>query len=215
MLSKRCLFFGPHEVLFDCCSGVGSEAHGLPVHHLPNQTSVSLRHLPPNQEYRFWNASFPKVWQFGFYANRVYFYSQRDLSHARDSLNAFSGVLSGLSQSKGIQFMHGLPREDALKALLWYPEHDSTRLPGFPSWTWAGWTGLKYYDRIYQAMIEMTHTNDIPDTTPCLHGTIAEFTLPPLDSNDHQVRIVSQVRLFDLRSVDPSKKGSSYNLFNC
>ena len=214
MLSTRCIFFGPHEVLFDCCSGVGSETLGLPVHSLPNQTSVSLKHLPRYQEYRFWNKSFPKDWGFGFYADNVWFYSQRDLSHARDSLNAFTGVLSALSQSTGMLFMHGLPRKDFLKALLWYPIFSSSRLPGFPSWTWAGWTGPRAYDSVYHTLIENIHTNDGADTTPSLHGTVAEVTIPPLGSDDHQIRIASQVRLFDLRSANPSKKDSAYNLFN-
>ena len=214
MLSTRCLFFGPHEVLFDCCSGVGSETLGLPVHHLPNHRSVSLKHLPHYQEYRFWNKSFPKDWEFGFYAEKVWFYSQRDLSHARDSLNAFTGVLSGLSQSTGMLFVHGLPREDFLKALLWFPAIISSRLPGFPSWTWAGWTGPRAYDPIYHTMIDAMHTRDDADTTPYLHGTVAELILPPPGSDDHQIRIASQVRLFDLRTTDPSEKSSAYNLFN-
>ena len=221
MLSTRCLFFGPHEVLFDCCSGVGSETLGLPIHHFPDQTSVSLKHLPRYQEYRFWNKSFPKSWEFGFYADKVWFYSQRDLSHARDSLNAFTGVLSGLSQSTGMLFTHGLPREDFLKALLWYPVNTSSRLPGFPSWTWAGWTGPRAYDQIYQTMLETMPNNDDSDTTPSLQGPTAELTLPPLgnnnnnnNNNNHQIRIASQIRLFDLRTTTPSKQDPVYNIYN-
>ena len=215
MLSTRCLFFGPHEVLFDCCSGVGSETLGLPIYNLPDQTSVSLKHLPNYLEYRFWNKTFPKHWDFNFYADNVRFYSERDLSHARDSLNAFTGVLSGLSQSTGMMFIRGLPRSDLLKALLWFPVFDSSRLPKFPSWTWAAWTGPRAYCPIYHTLIDKMHTSDDSDTTPSIHGELAEITIPLLGCDNDQIQLASQVRLFNLVKAEPSKQDSSaYRLVN-
>ena len=215
MLSTRCLFFGPQEVLFDCCSGVGSETLGLPVHNLPDHTSVSLKHLPGFLEYRFWNKTFPKHWDFSFYADNVWFYSQRDLSHARDSLNAFAGVLSGLSQSTGMLFIRGLPRKDILKGLLWFPTNASLRLPGFPSWSWAAWTGLRVYCPIYQTLIEQMQAGGSSDATPRLCGAVAEVMIPSSGSNDERIEITSQVRQFSLITAEPSKRSSSlYRLVN-
>ena len=209
MLSTRCLFFGPHEVLFDCCSGVGSETLGLPVCNLPDHTSVSLKHLPSFLEYRFWNKTFPSHWNFSFYADNVRYYSERDLSHARDSLNAFTGVLSGFSQSTGMQFIHGLPRKDLLKALLWFPNFTSSRLPGFPSWTWAGWTSTRGYDPIYQTLLEQIKGGGDSETAPRLCGAAAQVTIQSSGSNDRQIQITSQVRQFSLVTAEPSKRSTS------
>ena len=215
MLSTRCLFFGPHEVLFDCCSGVGSETLGLPVCNLGDQTYASIKHLPTFLEYRFWNKTFPKHWDFGFYADNVRFYCERDLSHARDSLNAFKGVLSGLSQSTGMLFIRGPPRDDLLKALLWFPAYASLRLPGFPSWTWAAWTGPRGYSSIYQPLIEQMQAGEGSDAAPRLCGAVAKITIPSSGSNDKWIQITSQVRQFSLVTAEPSKQSSPlYRLVN-
>ena len=210
MLSTRCLFFGPHEVLFECCSGVGSETLGLPVYNLSNHTSISLKHLPNFLAYKFWNKAFPKHWDFGFYADNLRFCSERDLSHARDSLNAFTGVLSALSQSTRMLFIRGLPRDDLLKGLLWFPTFASSRLPGFPSWTWAAWTGPRGYSPIYQTLIEQMQAGEGSDARPRVCGAVAEVTIPSGGNNDKRINIISQVRQFCVVTAEPSKRSSSF-----
>lgn len=200
MLSRRCLVFGPNEMLFDCASGIGSETLGLPIYHQSSQTTFSLKHSPNLIDSKFWNKAFPTGWNFSFYAQNVYFYSQRDLSHTRDSLNAFLGVLSRLTLTTNMRFVQGLPRDELLKGLLWFPNSPSSRLSGFPSWTWAGWTGIRSYCVGYREAIDQIQDGR-SSTGLGSYPRLADVTIFD-DGNDHtRVKVSSHVRHFSLNSV--------------
>ena len=210
MLSRRCIVFGPNEVYFDCASGVGSESIGLPVYHQSNQTSLSLKHSPRMIDYKFWNKAFPTEWNFDFFAQNVMFYSERDLSHSRDSLNAFLGVLSRLTISTHMGFVQGLPKDDLLKGLLWFPVYSSSRLSGFPSWTWAGWTGPRQYCDAYGEAIDKIKKHGYLANDPDSHKSLAHVAFLD-DGNAHtHMKISSHVRHFSLRLT--SSESSLYRL---
>ncbi|KAK2613144.1 hypothetical protein N8I77_000072 [Diaporthe amygdali] len=73
-------------------------------------------------------------------------YSWRSLSFPSDILNVFLGILSNfMSRKNPIYHVWGVPvvlthNEWSFK-LNWQHSHPCKRRPGFPSWSWAGWTG--------------------------------------------------------------------------
>ncbi|KAI4134734.1 MAG: hypothetical protein LQ347_001280 [Umbilicaria vellea] len=205
LLSRRCLFFGPHEVLFECRNGIGSETLGLPVSYLPDQTTVSLRHIPGFIDYKFWNKSLPTRWNFAYYAENVRAYSERDLSHRRDSLNAFAGFLNRLSHFTKMPFNQGLPQNDLLNALLWFPrDSDSSRISEIPSWSWAGWTGLRRYFSVYQEIIDKSGATGCLDTEPYPQGLFCKISAFPQSTSSCKISISSQIRSFRLSNFSSS-----------
>lgn len=205
MLSRRCLVFGPNEMFFDCASGIGSETLGLPIYHQSSQTTFSLKHSLNLIDSKFWNKAFPTGWNFSFYAQSVRLYSQRDLSHARDSLNAFLGVLSRLTLTTNMRFVQGLPRDELLKGLLWFPEWPSSRLSGFPSWTWAGWTGTRIYCEEYGEAIDQIQEDGHSSTSSDSYPRLANIEILD-DGNDHtRLKVSSHVRHFSFGSISSAQ----------
>ncbi|KAL8864448.1 MAG: hypothetical protein Q9174_007350, partial [Haloplaca sp. 1 TL-2023] len=75
-------------------------------------------------------------------------YTARQLSFPIDILNAFKGIEALLRPLFRSDFLYGLPRTEIDSQLLWQPSYSltrrrdpMTRLPLFPSWSWAGWVG--------------------------------------------------------------------------
>lgn len=212
MLSRRCLIFGPNEMFFDCRSGVGSETLGLPTCRQSSQKMISLQHSPNLIDFKFWNKSFPKGWSFSFYAQSLRFYSERDLSHPRDSLNAFLGVLSRLTLTTGMEFVHGLPKAEILKGLLWFPSMVTSRLLGFPSWTWAGWTGPRSYCAAYREIIDHVQEGGSSSIDLKFRPRLAEAVTSVMNNSHTCITISSEVRQFHLLSA--AKNSAMYLLLN-
>lgn len=83
-------------------------------------------------------------WPLGCYSDHVQAYSSRKLTYHSDALNAFTGIQKALRGFMGgTTFWYGLPAAAFDWALLWDQPIGQrlTRREGFPSWTWAGWTG--------------------------------------------------------------------------
>jgi hypothetical protein len=86
---------------------------------------------------------------FSLYTHLVERYSERQLTMAEDSLNAFGAIISTASRSMKGAILHGLPETTFDGMLLWLPAeplHRRTDASGailriFPSWSWAGWSG--------------------------------------------------------------------------
>ncbi|OQV05039.1 hypothetical protein CLAIMM_09839 [Cladophialophora immunda] len=85
-------------------------------------------------------------------------YSRRQLSFSSDVIQAMQGLFNAMAHAKVLyQYMGALlpaviaqeasPSDDgALQySFLWYHVKTSTRRPGFPSWSWAGWVGEVAY----------------------------------------------------------------------
>lgn len=65
-------------------------------------------------------------------------------------INAFTGASEALSSSFKTTFFHGLPEKFFHSALVWYFNHNEQRPRSgerteFPSWSWAGSLGTRYY----------------------------------------------------------------------
>lgn len=84
---------------------------------------------------------------FRFYAKTVEKYSERQMTFELDALNACEGILRQFSCVYPTSFLWGLPTVAFGLALLWWPSESLQRRAGFPSWTWAGWSGHISYDR--------------------------------------------------------------------
>lgn len=79
---------------------------------------------------------------FARYLKLVHSYTMKNMSHDADSLNAFSAMLTRLTDNyyKG-GFLQGLPVDDLPRALLWFHPTPPRRRVDFPTWSWAGWEG--------------------------------------------------------------------------
>ena len=86
-------------------------------------------------------------WDFKNYDALVSVFTGRHLTYQTDVLNACRGSLNRFSDKSGVVFAFGLPMSDCLRALIWAPHHAHVlaRRLGFPSWSWAGWTGRIEY----------------------------------------------------------------------
>jgi Heterokaryon incompatibility protein (HET) len=88
------------------------------------------------------------------YQDLVEKFCERQLTFEGDSLFAFAGMTSTLSQTFDGGFLCGLPELFFDNALLWTWIGSSKRkiLPsdsvGIPSWSWAGWFDLKHYPSV-------------------------------------------------------------------
>ena len=75
------------------------------------------------------------------YKAAVELYTRRFLTKPSDILKAFEGVERVLQSRMGTSMHFGLPLGLLDAALLWESPQRLRRRPGFPSWSWAGWSG--------------------------------------------------------------------------
>jgi hypothetical protein len=138
VLSQRCLFMTNHGVTFNCPSGWRDRNGTFKL--LEEFNTVTFLHSPPKSFSGLsWTSYFTE------YADLVYQYTSRNLSHATDAINAFSGILHLFQTALGGEMISGLPETYLDIALLWSPSGSVTRNENFPSWSWAGWTGPSSY----------------------------------------------------------------------
>ena len=171
LLSKRCLFFAPDAVYFQCGKETLSEGGANEVYEamklkVPLNDSHILEKLNRNNPLPGLDVFYdlptpdriPKA--FNAYAKLVGIYSQRNLSFKSDILNAFAGMFAVLEEHFEGTTVYGLPSSVISHALLWSPcarlprrgSHLPTNFtkgpepdPQFPSWSWAGWDGPVEY----------------------------------------------------------------------
>jgi hypothetical protein len=151
VLSKRCLLFTDQQVYFNCMAEeLKSDVALFREEHIWQDRTMMSKILYQN--------SLTVSEQYHVYMLLIDNYSRRKLSFSSDSLNAISGVLAVLSKSFGWRFRAGLPNHLLDHALLWRPGDSCHRRNfGFPSWTWAGWTGRK--DWQFQNLLDSTWIN--------------------------------------------------------
>lgn len=78
------------------------------------------------------------------YFDLVSKYAQRQLSYASDALNAFSGILSMLSDYSHEKFLWGLMNSTFERQLYWVGKAKMRNVPQkgyFPTWSWVAWEG--------------------------------------------------------------------------
>jgi len=83
--------------------------------------------------------------------------SEMRVSAPEDMLNVSAGIQTAFSLHFEGQFICGLPESCFDLALLWgirarlkQPAYDSDSRPTFPSWSWAGWTGLALGEFVWE-----------------------------------------------------------------
>ncbi|MCJ1360265.1 MAG: hypothetical protein MMC33_010268 [Icmadophila ericetorum] len=90
------------------------------------------------------------------YIRSVEQYTRRLLTFESDKLNAFNGILKVHCQGLLAQPFFGTPPAFFDLAMLWQPKHDLKRIPEFPSWSWAGWSGEIMWYSDTQSLLNWT-----------------------------------------------------------
>jgi Heterokaryon incompatibility protein (HET) len=153
ILSRRCLVFATKRIYFQCrltnkMQDIGqvwcSDWRKSPLRTLKELETRPIR----------------------FYMACIELYTGRQLSFAKDILNAFNGVSRLMEEYMGAQFFFGMPSSHFDFALLWRPTFGKVRrrLPPecelckvcdcrssrheqevdeFPSWSWSGWRDVE------------------------------------------------------------------------
>jgi hypothetical protein len=144
LLSRRCLVFSEDDVVFFCRNGycrdssnLGNRADGefckgidFPQEHDCHKNIVLRNKQPWSTVYREFD-----------YMNNVLELTQRHFTQESDVLNAFQGYLALIEKASEMEFSFGLPKSEILNGLCWLSmiPMELSLLPGFPSWSWAGW----------------------------------------------------------------------------
>ncbi|KAF2464175.1 HET-domain-containing protein [Lindgomyces ingoldianus] len=94
------------------------------------------------------------------YRRGVQTFSSRSMTHERDILNAFRGILRMICPGRTLE---GLPVSIFDMALLWQPRERLTRRVGFSTWSWAGWLGKIHWfdDGSLEGSIESSETQKV------------------------------------------------------
>lgn len=161
LLSRRRLVFTQDLIYFECNQMSCWRAKWLPSLGLDSDTGLE-------KELKARSGKGPAVWNASIRNNddttaakgqlldSIRAYTKRNLSYASDSLNGFRGILNHYRTLTGgkLRDLWGLPYEEdepssLVPSLCWYHDessHDAdsvqiSRRAGFPSWSWAGWSG--------------------------------------------------------------------------
>lgn len=154
ILSKRCLYFADHQVFWQCRTTYQSEDcpddHDQDASDFERGRSTNALERETGNDFRF---------QFNIYESLVKQYSPKALTFPVDSLFAFAGVLSALSDMFGWKFASALPETGFDMALLWRPMFSASLRsrppsaestdPSFcksPTWCWTAWQGNIFWD---------------------------------------------------------------------
>ncbi|KAL2352359.1 heterokaryon incompatibility protein-domain-containing protein [Cryomyces antarcticus] len=159
LLSRRLLIFSNGHAVWHCRNGVWREdvnsldwtSHDvtLPWLKLEPSTHDGIVKLEEDGGSRIFR---PPAFQ--AYADAVSQYSGRSMTKPTDIINAFLGLQHVFESERflGSAFRYGLPERFLDVALLWQPEGAILRREGGtsvkppPSWSWAGWKGVKSKD---------------------------------------------------------------------
>ncbi|KAJ8589457.1 HET-domain-containing protein [Rhizopogon salebrosus TDB-379] len=158
MLSRRRIFFTPHQVYFECRNGLCSEEMatdpGVAYHGVAISQVIPTSALEVHRE----RDSYVRL-----YIGIVNKYTQRKLTVESDIVDAVEALLKGLTKAFELAggnydkaFRFGMLLTGGLQvALLWQPvvnAPNSRRVPTnemrttWPSWSWAAWRGaVRYY----------------------------------------------------------------------
>lgn len=160
ILSKRCLIFTDFQMYFRCahdsrCEDVEAEGSEIFDYHAakPAARQGQLDYIT--------NDGFLKKvsenTSFHEYALLASAYSSRKLTFETDILNAFRGIMQGISSFVSPSgFYMGLPMDHFDAALLWYPTSqlkmrqsismEKKIQANLPSWSWISWAGKVAYE---------------------------------------------------------------------
>lgn len=158
LLSQTCLYFTNQQLYLENAHGVKCEAESLirkSNGHEYDAYRLNLMKRPIFEQTSWLNMSLD-VYQC------IRKFTTRSISFHRDTLNALNGILAVFKRKFGVRHVCGLPyiasSHHQSPSLLepGYPtlhlslqfatQLHSVRYHGFPSWSWAGWTGTKSWE---------------------------------------------------------------------
>ncbi|SPO07205.1 uncharacterized protein DNG_09899 [Cephalotrichum gorgonifer] len=161
-LSRRCLYFTPNEIFFNCDQAQFREGYRVDTtnSHVelrmgPPWWTRNLRKDPDPTPYRYLGN--PDSLGAQEYQSAVQDYMRRNLTVLDDILNAFEGVFNRFSGADratrlGIRDTQGIPAHLLYLGLLWFPSDGTKRRPAlkapseatlshFSSWSWSSRLG--------------------------------------------------------------------------
>ncbi|KLU89992.1 hypothetical protein MAPG_08959 [Magnaporthiopsis poae ATCC 64411] len=139
LLSPRMLIFAEDQMHYKCQGGCNWREEM----HMDEDGSAVLAPFDPRHQLDVEEADVFEV-----YAAAVAEYTKRAFSSLSDRLRGFQGVLNRLEAPFRGPFYQGIPASTFVDGLLWTPHADGGshhRIPEFPSWSWAGWSGPVVY----------------------------------------------------------------------
>jgi hypothetical protein len=145
VLSHRCLIFLENLVYFYCRSGYFSE-DTIWDQHPTELCPEELTEASVVTNFLLTDGNDPV----SEYHNQLIRYTSRDLTKPDiDAIYAFLGILTRLAASTNSGLLCGLLTSAFdICLLFWHPrfwqnnQGEARRRPSFPSWSWAGWSGV-------------------------------------------------------------------------
>ncbi|KAK0615342.1 heterokaryon incompatibility protein-domain-containing protein [Bombardia bombarda] len=129
LLSKRAIFFGPHQVFFVCKEMSANESGPMRMHQ--RETRHPFLPLSSSKRSQGFGGTFNRT---------VAMYSTRQLTFPSDKYRAFQGLEARLSRTYSIHFLQGLPltAQRFLVSLLWRPQACED------PWQWPSWETRRF-----------------------------------------------------------------------
>lgn len=230
-LSRRRLVFTDQQMYFECDSMNCFESVSSPMDRPHARvSSASLDNLRAGMfsrdtTLRFGTSRFDRSFfsVFQEYLSAVQDYSARDLSYEADSLNAFRGIIHRYSNLEEPVFtIWGLPYPAqgdkyrnfylgltwAHTGKCWEGSRRPQRRQGFPSWTWAGWSGTVQFGKIgsfrkIRSSVRSVRFGDRTDDTVSLESLSS--TTP--ETMCRELRIIAPALPLSLFSCQPADDG--------
>ncbi|KAI0891251.1 heterokaryon incompatibility protein-domain-containing protein [Annulohypoxylon nitens] len=148
LLPPICLFFHHREPLLFLNDGkvMGTQSLGAQKDDKFNALALQGENQGPERMYREMGAM-SQAPQLASYIRQVEHYTGLNMERLEDKLNAFYGILEILKDATG-PLSYGIPIRTSPLSLLWTAsglDANLIRNEGFPSWSWAGWTGRVFF----------------------------------------------------------------------
>jgi hypothetical protein len=159
ILSKRRLIFTDSQVFFECNGMHCVESLILPVDAMHSKTKARFRTTVPSGAFD-WKTPGTDPYRIMSYISA---FGKRELTFVEDRINAMRGIFHAFErcwmpvhQFVGVPIVHPVYRTSIAKpykpvsrtaeqcfliGLTWRHCKAGNRIPLFPSWSWAGWTG--------------------------------------------------------------------------
>jgi len=140
--SRRRLIFHDGLIYYHCRKA--SWRSDVALEHLervPEQYNLDIGFQASSQVWSPQQAQSDFLQKYASYWRCVGAYKERTLRYESDMLAAFAGVTEHFRCAEALETFWGLPIASFGAALYWQTDRLEKRREGFPTWSWAGWTG--------------------------------------------------------------------------